>query len=208
MRHRLDFSALLTALLAVLICTSAVAASFRVEGKVGKPGSYEVRDNLTPAQALTEAGGASDGADLSSAYIQRGQNTINVDLSKPADGTSTVVMQEGDTLVVPSLNISVTGEVKRPGMYALIPGKADRLQDAIRAAGGVTDKANLKKVQITTTIEGKKKTVTIDATSPQVNPVLIKGDLVFIPGPDQKHKTDMNDLYTAAVVILMALSLF
>ena len=45
-----------------------------------------------------------------------------------------------------SLLVYVTGAVANPGVYAFAPGA--RVQDAVQAAGGMTDKANLQQVNL------------------------------------------------------------
>ena len=57
-----------------------------VSGQVLKPGAVTWRDGLTVVQAVTEAGGASPGANLRKAYILRGRERIEINIRRVMRG--------------------------------------------------------------------------------------------------------------------------
>lgn len=177
---------------------------FNIEGKVKNPGAYDIKADLTVIEALKMAGGAIDGADPEAAYIMRGDKSMSVDLTSVLKSSQPITIQVGDTLTVPARTVNVTGEVATPGRQALVPGKADTLQDALKSAGGPTKKGNLKKVQVTLQQDGKPVTKTVDATqssSPDNNPVLHNGDSVYVPQTGQKKRVGADQVYQAIMLI-------
>jgi len=81
------------------------------------------------------------------------------------------------------LQVTVSGEVKNPGLYSLTGGA--RLMDVITAAGGYTPSADLSKVKITragdvgsSTIDLSKFLLSGDAGA---NPAVGSGDTIVIP---------------------------
>jgi polysaccharide biosynthesis transport protein len=143
--------------------------SFRVHfvGRVAKPGVYPIKAGTPLLQALTLAGGTSEGADLSAAYIIRNEKTIAVDLRKliqEGDLSKNVKLEREDTIVVPEIvfgsnpqemqdrRIYVLGRVARPGVYTL---KQDvPILHALFLAGGVAETGDLASAFI---IRGKEK---------------------------------------------------
>jgi len=79
-------------------------------------------------------------ADLSEAYIVRGDVIIPLDLKrllKDGDMTQNVLLKPADTIVIPGpiKEITILGEVKNPGRYKV--KQRTTLLDALAAAGGV-----------------------------------------------------------------------
>jgi polysaccharide export outer membrane protein len=110
--------------------------SFRVYfvGKVAKPGVYPIKAGTPFLQALTLAGGATEGADLPAAYIIRGDTKVPVDLRRliqDGDLTRNVELQTQDTVVVPEISIGTNpqemaarriyllGKIQKPGVYTI-----------------------------------------------------------------------------------------
>ncbi|PYN34217.1 MAG: hypothetical protein DME01_16280 [Candidatus Rokuibacteriota bacterium] len=143
--------------------------SYRVHfvGKVVKPGVYPIKAGTPLLQALTLAGGTSENADLTAAYIIRGNKTLPVDLRKlvqQADLSKNVRLERDDTIVVPEIalgsslqemqdrRIYVLGKVTKPGVYNL---KEDvPILHALFLAGGVVEGGDLASAFI---IRGKEK---------------------------------------------------
>jgi polysaccharide biosynthesis/export protein len=132
--------------------------SFRVYfvGKVAKAGVYPIKAGTPLLQALTLAGGTSEGADLPSAYIIRGETKIPVDLRRliqDGDLSRNLKLETEDTIVVPEIvigsnpqevldrRIYLLGKVVKPGVYTL---KQDTpLLHALFLAGGVAEGADM-----------------------------------------------------------------
>ena len=83
--------------------------------------------------------------------------------------------------------ITVQGYVKSPGLQQLLPGEIYTVTMAIAKAGGGTDFANLKKVQLTRVIDGEPKNFYINVRDVQQKGRLdldmdVKaGDLIYVP---------------------------
>ncbi len=132
--------------------------SFRVHilGRVPKPGVYPIKVGAPLLEALTLAGGASEGADLSGAYVIRGTERIPVDLRRliqEGDLTRNIPLRADDMIVIPETSIGANpqyvlerriyllGKVARPGVYTI---KTDvPVLHALFLAGGVTDDADM-----------------------------------------------------------------
>lgn len=102
-----------------------------------------------------------------------------------------------------TLQITIFGEVQRPGSYVLAP-EDDRTQvglprviQALQQAGGVTEQADLRQVQIRRITElGTEQTIAVNlwevlqTGEPQRDLPLQKGDIIFIPTENLSQKSD------------------
>jgi polysaccharide biosynthesis/export protein len=132
--------------------------SFRVYfvGRVVKAGVYPIKAGTPLLQALTLAGGISEGADLPAAYIIRGTQKIPVDLRRliqDGDLSKNIKLEKEDTIVVPEITIGsnpqeildrriyLLGKVAKPGVYNI---KQDTpILHALFLAGGVAEGADM-----------------------------------------------------------------
>jgi polysaccharide export outer membrane protein len=161
-------------------------------GAVRSPGSIEIRDNTTLADALAAVGGPGPLADLRRVTVTRvGGETSTVDLSQ-TDRTgrveSNLQIQPGDIIVVPEgqrPTILVLGAVAKPGSYEL-PRDA-RLLDALALAGGATERSDLGRVTVTPQKPGGARTLDLlplltkgDTSNPELNVPLQSGDTLFV----------------------------
>jgi protein involved in polysaccharide export with SLBB domain len=176
-------------------------------GEVGKPGSYELQGEMRLLDALSMAGGPTPKANLRLLTLTRtGQKEkMVVDLQElltkghQADLSKNVVLQPGDTVVLPENENKyyIFGEVTRSEAYALKPN--DRLLDAITTAGGATKEADLARVMlirrgedgrpIPQTVDLKKMLRKGDLAK---NHLLREGDIIFVP--DRKRKRSIGEL--------------
>ena len=158
--------------------------SYRVHfvGQVVKPGVYPITAGTPLLQAVTLAGGPAEGADLSAAYVVRGDKRIPVDLRRllqEGDLSQNVPLQTGDTVVVPKIAASsnpqdvlerrvyILGKVQKPGVYA-IRQEFPILQAIFLAGGLIEPEANLSGVYV---IRGKER-IAVD-----LRRLIQKGDL-------------------------------
>lgn len=160
-----------------------------VLGEVTRPGHFGYQKGLGPLELLSKAGGATEDADLSGAYILRKSADgsycrIPADLGKltSQDVDGFVHILAGDVLYLPRANrrVLILGEVNRPGTYLTEPG--DTLLDLIGKAQGPTVQADLERVSLSR----DDRTEVLDAKAMmgdvnQDNPLLVGGDIVFIP---------------------------
>ncbi|MBI5638029.1 MAG: SLBB domain-containing protein [Nitrospinae bacterium] len=138
------------------------AEAVGVEGLVLKPGKYEVKKNMTVLDLLLTAGGLDKDADLSFAELYREDPVskvttllrLNLEDTVSLRGDANPVLHANDRLVVHSVwernqksEVTIIGEIMKPASYPLPTGA--RLLDLIYAAGGLTEKAYKKRVEIT-----------------------------------------------------------
>lgn len=199
--------------------------SVGVVGEVLRPGSYVVlAGNIkteqtttglpTVSRALELAGGVNSEADLRRILIRRttkagGEKLIDVNLwqlLQAGDSTQNTVLQDGDTILVPTatdvnpaevtelavasfspetIQVSVVGEVKLPGVVKVAPNTT--LNQAILTAGGFNDaRANRDAVDlIRLNPDGTvtKSLVKINLTAginEQTNPLLRNNDIIVV----------------------------
>ncbi len=162
-------------------------------GKVGKPGVYASKSEMTLLQALSMAGGIQDGADVSQAYVARGTERVPVNFVKllyGGDLSQNVTLNPDDTVVVPdnpSNVIYVMGEVKQPGMLPFVKERDWTALKAVAAVGGFTQFAAKGRANLLRDEGGKRTTIPIDFNELLSNPQAGKdvpmkaGDILVIP---------------------------
>lgn len=129
----------------------------RVEGAVQRPGVYVRSENMRVSDLLFACGGtlpeAGPVADLARCG-DSGESLIDqVDVASLSSGGTDPLLQDRDVLTVPSVNPSlrnpeivyITGEVCKPGPYALA-SQRETLADLIARAGGLTENADTNSV--------------------------------------------------------------
>jgi len=169
-----------------------------VLGAVGKPGVYEMLGPRTLLQVLSQAGGLTPqvGGEL---YVIRRTNgngrmetrtAIDVQrLITHKDAALNIAIEAGDIVSVPidrPVYIYVDGAVKTPGRIEQLESRPITLLQAIAKAGGATDLANLKKVQIIRKGgDGKQDAVVLNIHKIRdgrtADPTLQEGDVVVVP---------------------------
>jgi polysaccharide export outer membrane protein len=161
-------------------------------GAVRNPGSIEIRENTTLADALAAVGGPAPLAELRRVTVTHASGeTVTADLSQ-TDRTgrveSNLRLQAGDVIIVPEgerPTILVLGAVAKPGSYELPRGA--RLLDGIALAGGSSDLADLSRITLTRQKPGDTKMLDLlplltkgDTSNPELNVLLQPGDTLFI----------------------------
>ncbi|MEB3831843.1 SLBB domain-containing protein [Phormidium sp. CCY1219] len=161
-----------------------------VVGEVGQPGSYTITrvdesgGLLTVTRALQTAGGVTQSSDLGQIQVLRqpkagAARIIPVNLwalLKQGDLSQDIILQQGDTIVVPTgsgfnpaeasllaessfageasqpVNIAVSGEVASPGSYTVSrvdeSGGLLTVSRALQTAGGVTLSADIRQIRV------------------------------------------------------------
>lgn len=186
-----------------------------VLGAVMSPGAFYAADGLSAARAIALAGGAKPEADLAHVKLLRPEQEPEIlDLRPLVERTRTtgleqfaatgdeVVLERGDTLVVPERfdRVIVLGSVRNPGAYLIRPG--DRVTDVIASAGGFEpgkakvhrvallrrsgDHVSVYKIDLSKIIHGRDQSK---------NYLVEDGDIVVLPG---KRKLDWQ--YYAGVL--------
>jgi polysaccharide biosynthesis/export protein len=129
----------------------------RVDGRVKVPGMYPLEPGMTVADLIRAGGGLADEAYGSTAELTRYQvvqgevrrtQLLNVNLAGVLQGdrVANVVLQPYDDLSIKEVpewhsqeNVTLSGEVRFPGSYAIRRGET--LRSVIARAGGLTDYA-------------------------------------------------------------------
>ena len=122
--------------------------TFEVSGEVGKPGIFEFKDGELLSSAIASAGGFLETAFLDSIEISRfntDDRTINTWFVKSTDPD--IALESGDRIAVRKKynwrkphTVTITGEVMRPGRYAIDPESVN-IHQLIERAGGLTKEA-------------------------------------------------------------------
>lgn len=158
-------------------------------------GVHSLSARITARQLLARVGGAAADADLSRAYILRGEARIPVDLSIAARGQQSTganpLLIPGDILSIPVREMSlgrvlVVGEVAQPHALPYVEGMT--FLDAYLGAGGGTAAADLKNTRIARLQANNETTeilVNIDDLlkrgALEKNIVIAPGDIIIVP---------------------------
>ncbi|MCD6385973.1 SLBB domain-containing protein, partial [Candidatus Sumerlaeota bacterium] len=170
-----------------------------VLGEVKKPGQYTFNTTISSIfNVLSAAGGLTPLGSMREIVIRRpGGKTEKVDLytfdiytllKQGKIDEKLFHLQDGDMVIVPPKRrvVTVIGEIKRPGTYELKEGET--LKSLVEIAGGVTPKANLKRVHILRS-KGVEKTKYFDVDfTKQKDFELLDGDQIeFVAKPETRR---------------------
>ena len=167
-----------------------------VSGAVKKPDTYEMLGEKTLLEMISMAGGLDK--DLGREIIvfrQAGDGStqrLAVDLERlvyDADPALNLPVSPGDIIYVPAVEkvrIFVNGAVKNPNLYEIPRDEPVTVLKAVTIAGGTTDRASEKRVQvIRTNPDGTRRTIPVDLRKVKrgkaEDPVLQRDDLVLVP---------------------------
>ena len=167
-----------------------------VSGAVKKPGSYEMLGAKTLLEMISLAGGLDSDIGKNIIIFRQGENEttkrLSIDLDRlvyGADPALNIQVQPSDIIYIPAVEkvrIFVSGAVRNPDLYEVPRDEPVTLLKAITLAGGTTDRAAEKKVQIMRTDENGER-VTLLVNLRQVkrgraeDPILRADDIVLIP---------------------------
>lgn len=167
-----------------------------VSGAVRKPGTYEMLGEKTLLEMISIAGGLDRDLGREIIIFRRdGDGTtrrISVDLDRlvyDADPELNVTVEPSDIIYIPTVEtvrIFVSGAVKNPNLYEIPRAEPITVLRAITLAGGTTDRASERRVQvIRTDAAGARVTIPVDLRKIKKgkldDPVLQKDDLVLVP---------------------------
>ena len=166
-----------------------------VTGAVRNPGAYEMLGSKTLLEMLSGAGGLD--RDYGKEIIilrpaaDGGRRKISIDLDGlvyQVDPQLNITLVPGDIVYVPAIEkirVFVGGAVKTPNVYEVPRNEPVTVLKAITLAGGTTDRAAEKKVQILRTdADGNRTTYLVDLRKIKrgkaEDPILQKDDVVFV----------------------------
>src|SRR6266702_148225 len=134
-----------------------------VVGDITSPGAYDVSSLSTPLNALFTAGGVTPQGSLRRLQHYRGKQLIEevdaYDLLLHGIRGDLQRLENGDSLLVPSLGpvVTVEGMVRRPALYELRGEKT--LEDALDLAGGILPAAALRHIEVQRLVAHEKRTM-------------------------------------------------
>lgn len=178
--------------------TPPVGNTVKVEGPVSLPGTFEFSAGMTLSQILIKAGGFSLTADAERISLKRGETKRELRLPDdqnfallPGDVVTVLARSNssssqtgGAATSIPSgLSITLLGALQQTGPIAYRNGMT--LTDAIKEAGGFTDKARIDKVKILTPGNIKPREVNYrDIELKYTGDILLKpGQTIEVGGP-------------------------
>jgi polysaccharide export outer membrane protein len=174
------------------------SSGISVAGEVAKPGFYSAVGPHRLFDVLQAAGGPTEKAASKVVISHRDQTeTTTLDISKDpaAMAASNVVLQPGDTIVVPKAGIVyVLGEVTRPGGYVLNSSGGITVLQVVAVAGGPTHVASPGKTRLLRRTENGFQEQIIDVKKllrgKALDVTVRNEDILFIPS--SALKTAMN----------------
>ncbi|HTR80591.1 MAG TPA: SLBB domain-containing protein [Bacteroidota bacterium] len=133
-----------------------------IMGAVRAPGGYVVSTYATVFNSLFGTGGPTVNGSLRDVrLIRNGKVIAHVDLYSyltGSDKVNDVRVQNNDIIFVPprGKTVSITGEVRRPAIFELLPG--EHLKKLLDFAGGILPTAYLEKIQVEHIVPFKDRT--------------------------------------------------
>ena len=167
-----------------------------VVGAVEKPGPFELLGRQTVLAAISQAGGLTRDAGEEIIVIRQQTGGESASLRISIDGLFVrgdpklnIVLEPGDVINVPVdklVTIYVFGQVKNPGALQVKRSSLPTLTQAIAQAGGFTDRANRKRVQIRRKdASGKELEINVNVRNVLKGKVkdvpLLINDTVYVP---------------------------
>jgi protein involved in polysaccharide export with SLBB domain len=159
-----------------------------VVGDVASPGAYDVSSLSTPLNALFAAGGVTQQGSLRRLEHYRGKQLVEevdaYDLLLHGIRGDLERLENGDSLLVPSLGpvVTVEGMVRRPALYELHSEKS--LEDALDLAGGILPAAALRHIEVQRLVAHEKRTMLSVEINETSDPQAVRAQLRSFPVQD------------------------
>jgi protein involved in polysaccharide export with SLBB domain len=161
-----------------------------IAGEVRYPGKYSLRTTKeTITDLITRAGGLTTDAYANGVIFYRARNGVGrigielPDVLEDKGSRDNLLLQDGDSLFIPRYNavVNVQGAVNSPVAVTYSPGK--NLTYYIRAAGGPSRKADVKRAYVTQP-NGKVDARESNFLLPDGMPEPQAGSVVYVPERD------------------------
>jgi len=158
-----------------------------VLGSVNKPGRYPLERATNLADLLALVGGVTqDGSDLITVVGKSGKAEYDLrNIVGKGDGSQNINLSGGELVYVHARDVSVMGQVNRPGSYSVVGG-VRTVADFLVAAGGI-NQGGSDTVTVTTMRDGKLNRFEVDVDSlfrtgdNSANIELVNGDSIYVP---------------------------
>lgn len=140
------------------ILTNRYTNRVTISGAVFHPGDYALEEGMTVGDLIKKADGVQEVAVMSRGVIRRLQDDytpsiISFNVQDVINGTQKLELKREDSVMIFSkirireeYKVKIEGEVNSPGYY--IYGDSMHLEDLVLLAGGLSDAASLKHVEI------------------------------------------------------------
>ncbi|MEM0967769.1 MAG: SLBB domain-containing protein, partial [Verrucomicrobiota bacterium] len=165
-----------------------------VVGNVTRPGSVEISALGNPLVALAAAGGPRKDGSLRSLRLLRGGKEADVDLYDILIGggypLSNLILQEGDTLQVPSIGptIAVAGYVKRPAIYELSQPHST-VGEVLALAGGLTPFSFTPLAHLERTVDGRgRQRIDVSLEGRGLQQEMKDGEILLVEAVDDNRQ--------------------
>lgn len=179
-----------------------------IKGAVRFPNEFEFASNLEAADLINLAGGFKSEASLIVdvfRLVVQSDNSVkstkvatlafDKDFNLTSGANAGFQLEPGDELIARSLNdyekqafITINGEIRSAGEYALLEDN-ERLMDIVNRAGGFTKQGFPAGISV----QRNNRTLIIqDLGSASGNPILLDGDIVFVPKNEDLVFIDMK----------------
>ncbi|WP_235189775.1 SLBB domain-containing protein [Methylotenera sp. L2L1] len=158
-----------------------------VLGSVYKPGRYPLDRATNLVDLLALVGGATqDGSDIVTIVGKSGKAEYDLhNIVFKGDGVQNVQLKGGEIVYVHARDVSVMGQVNRPGKYAVVGG-VRTVADFLSVAGGANPSGS-DTATVTTVRDGKINRFEVDIDSlfrtgdNDLNVPLMSGDSIYVP---------------------------
>ncbi|PSL48958.1 protein involved in polysaccharide export with SLBB domain [Chitinophaga niastensis] len=162
-----------------------------VSGAVFHPGNYGMEPNMTVTDLIKKADGVREEASLTRGIIRRLQDDftpaiISFNVQDVISGKTLIPLKKEDSVIVFSkvdlrqqYQVSIAGEVNKPGGFPFADSM--HLEDLILLAGGLTDAASTKHIEIARRIR-KGEYDSKDSSKAIVKQLDISADLASVAG--------------------------
>jgi len=170
-----------------ILVTQFQSKMISVLGSVLKPGRYPLERASNLSDLLALAGGPTvDGSDLVTITSKAGRTELDLhNIVGKGDGAENIALTGGEIVYVHARDVSVIGQVNRPGKYA-VTGGVRTLGDFLSVAGGISPSGS-DTVTVTTMRDGKQQRYEVDIDNlfrtgnNSANIELTSGDTVYVP---------------------------
>ncbi|WP_160714466.1 SLBB domain-containing protein [Chitinophaga solisilvae] len=135
-----------------------------ISGAIFHPGNYALEQNMTVGDLIKRADGVKEIAALSRGLIRRLQEDftpayLNFNVRDVLTGKTTLALQKEDSVIIYSkfdlrggYEVRIDGEVNKPGFFSYADSM--HLEDLVLLAGGLTDAASTKHIEISRRVRG------------------------------------------------------
>jgi polysaccharide export outer membrane protein len=159
-------------------------AEATVTGEVHNTGKFKFGPGTSVIDLIAMAGGLSDKADRDSAVLHRAGKEIPLNLNPSGQAEmARMMVRSGDIIFINrGKRVNMFGEVQTKGQYTIGSKSANPIEEAIKAAGGMTDSAALNRIMVRRASLGDNP-ILVNYLNPQdvAKIALEDGDTITVP---------------------------